>query len=74
MAYLRCIPNIIIAAPLNEIELRNLMYTAQLITGPFAIRYPRGRGVTENWQLPFKKMKIGQGEIISKVKKLPLFQ
>ena len=73
MAYLRCIPNIIIAAPLNEIELRNLMYTAQLIkTGPFAIRYPRGRGVTENWQLPFKKMKIGQGEIISKGEKIAI--
>ena len=73
MAYLRCIPNIIIAAPLNEIELRNLMYTAQLTTtGPFAIRYPRGRGVTENWQVPFKKMQIGQGESISQGKKLAI--
>ena len=47
LAYLRCIPNLIIFAPRNEIELRNIMYTAQLgIDLPIAIRYPRGRGVT----------------------------
>jgi len=74
LAYLRCIPNIIIAAPLNEIELRNLMYTVQLTTtvGPFAIRYPRGKGVIENWQVPFEKMEIGQGEIMSKGEKIAI--
>ena len=66
LAYLRCIPNIIIAAPLNEIELRNLMYTAQLThKSPFAIRYPRGRGVIDNWEMPFEKITIGNGQIIS---------
>jgi len=66
LAYLRCIPNMIIASPLNEIELRNLMYTAQLNIGlPFAIRYPRGKGVIENWKVPFKKIKIGTGVIVS---------
>ena len=65
LAYLRCIPNLIIAAPLNEIELRNLMYTAQLPNGqPFAIRYPRGKGVLTNWQVPFQKIHIGQGNTI----------
>ena len=65
LAYLRCIPNIIIAAPLNEIELRNLMYTAQLSqNAPFAIRYPRGRGVLENWEVPFQKLNVGKGQTI----------
>ena len=62
LAYLRCIPNLIIVAPRNEVELRNIMYTAQLgLELPIAIRYPRGRGVTLNWQQPFKKIKIGKG-------------
>ena len=65
LAYLRCIPNIIIAAPINEIELRNLMYTAQLKQdSPFAIRYPRGRGVLDNWEVPFKEISIGKGQAI----------
>lgn len=51
LAYLRCIPNMIIHAPLNEIELQNILYTAQLgLDHPIAIRYPRGRGVTQNWK------------------------
>ena len=51
IAYLRCIPNLIIFAPMNEVELRNIMYTAQLgLNQPIAIRYPRGRGVTQNWE------------------------
>jgi 1-deoxy-D-xylulose-5-phosphate synthase len=66
LAYLRCVPNVIISAPMNEIELRNLMYTAQLEPSiPFAIRYPRGRGVIENWDVPFEKIQIGKGRILS---------
>jgi 1-deoxy-D-xylulose-5-phosphate synthase len=65
LAYLRCIPNLIIVAPRNEIELRNIMYTAQLgLELPIAIRYPRGRGVTIDWQQPFKKVAIGKGECL----------
>ncbi|MEI6436273.1 MAG: 1-deoxy-D-xylulose-5-phosphate synthase, partial [Bacteroidota bacterium] len=56
LAYLRCIPNMIVASPLNEEELRDLMFTAQLEgMGPFAIRYPKGRGVMPKWKTPFKK-------------------
>tara|TARA_R110002073_G_scaffold279026_1_gene442907 strand:+ start:149624 stop:151399 length:1776 start_codon:yes stop_codon:yes gene_type:complete len=63
--YLRCIPNLIIFAPLNEIALRNGMYTAQLgLENPIAIRYPRGRGVTLDWQLPFTPIEIGKGQLI----------
>ncbi|MCL9808152.1 1-deoxy-D-xylulose-5-phosphate synthase [Flavobacterium luminosum] len=61
LAYLSCIPNLIIAAPINEIELRNLMYTAQLgLELPIAIRYPRGRGNIRDWQQPFCKQEIGK--------------
>ncbi|CAM3403692.1 1-deoxy-D-xylulose-5-phosphate synthase [Zobellia roscoffensis] len=61
IAYLRCIPNLYIFAPMNESELRNIMYTAQLgLKHPIAIRYPRGRGVQENWQTPFEKIEIGK--------------
>lgn len=63
LSYLRCIPNLIIFAPRNEIELRNIMYTAQLgLEQPIAIRYPRGRGVTLDWKQLFTKIKIGKGE------------
>ncbi len=62
LAYFRCIPNMIVSAPMNEEELRNLMYTAQLSdTGPFSIRYPRGEGVMTEWKTPFKEIKIGTG-------------
>lgn len=62
LAYFRCIPNMIVAAPLNEIDLRNMMYTAQLGGyGPFSIRYPRGRGSILDWKQPFKKIEIGKG-------------
>lgn len=65
IAYLRCIPNLIIAAPMNEIELRNMMYTAQLgLKNPIAIRYPRGRGVTIDWKKPFEKVEIGKGRAL----------
>ncbi len=61
MAYLRMIPNMIIFAPMNEIELRNILYTAQLgLDHPIAIRYPRGRGSNLNWKLDFKKIEIGK--------------
>lgn len=62
LAYLRCIPNLILFAPRDEIELRNIMYTAQLgLKQPIAIRYPRGRGITLDWQQPFRKIEIGKG-------------
>ena len=63
LAYMRCIPNITIAAPRNEIELRDLMYTAQEFkSGPFVIRYPRGKGYIVDWKQPMKKVEIGKGE------------
>ena len=62
LAYLSCIPNLIIFAPRNEIELRNIMYTAQLgLDNPIAIRYPRGKGVTIDWKQPFSNIEIGKG-------------
>ena len=65
LAYLRCIPNLIIFSPRNEIELRNILYTAQLgLDNPIAIRYPRGRGVTIDWKQPYQKIKIGKGNCI----------
>ncbi|MCB2376317.1 1-deoxy-D-xylulose-5-phosphate synthase [Hymenobacter sp. BT635] len=65
IAYMRCIPNMVVAAPMNEEELRNLMYTAQLPDmGPFSIRYPRGEGVMPEWRLPFKKIAVGTGRVV----------
>jgi len=65
LAYLRCIPNMIVSAPMNEEELRNLMYTAQLKNhGPFSIRYPRGNGVMLDWEKPFTEIMIGKGRKI----------
>lgn len=65
LAYMRCIPNLTIASPLNEEELRNMMYTAQESDlGSFVIRYPRGQGVMPNWKTPFRKLKIGKGQKI----------
>lgn len=62
MAYLRPIPNLVIASPYNEHELRRLMYTAQLPDkGPFVIRYPRGRGVLTDWECPLEAIEIGTG-------------
>jgi 1-deoxy-D-xylulose-5-phosphate synthase len=64
MAFFRCIPNMVVSAPLNEEELRNLMYTAQLPenAGPFSIRYPRGNGSMIDWRTPFSKIEIGTGQ------------
>ena len=62
LSYMRCIPNMVISAPMNEEELRNLMFTAQLPNrGPFTIRYPRGRGVLSKWKTPMKEIPIGKG-------------
>ena len=63
IAYMRSVPNMIVSAPMDEIELRNLMYTAQLPenTQPFSIRYPRGCGIKPNWRKPFEKIEIGKG-------------
>ena len=66
IAYMRCIPNMVVSAPMNEVELRNLMYTAQLENqGPFSIRYPRGNGVMLDWKQPFKEIKIGTGRKVT---------
>ncbi len=61
--YMRCIPNMVVSAPMNEKELRNLMYTAQLAQNqsPFVIRYPRGEGVMPDWKTPFEELTIGKG-------------
>jgi 1-deoxy-D-xylulose-5-phosphate synthase len=66
IAYFRCIPNMVISAPMNESELRNLMYTAQLESNelPFVIRYPRGEGVMTEWRTPFEEIEIGKGRRI----------
>lgn len=62
LAYLNCIPNLLIFAPRNEVELRNIMYTAQLgLKKPIAIRYPRGKGVLIDWKQPFSEIEIGTG-------------
>lgn len=63
IAYFRCIPNMIISSPMNEAELRNLMYTAQLESTelPFVIRYPRGEGMMPEWQTPMEAVEIGKG-------------
>ncbi|MCL7752283.1 1-deoxy-D-xylulose-5-phosphate synthase [Polaribacter sp. Z022] len=73
LAYLRCIPNLIVFAPRNEIELRNILYTAQLsLKNPIAIRYPRGRGNIIDWKQPFKEIKIGKGVRLQKGNKIAI--
>lgn len=64
--FMRCVPNMIVAAPMNEEELRNLMFTAQLesVQQPFSIRYPRGNGVMPEWKTPFKEIEIGKGRLV----------
>jgi 1-deoxy-D-xylulose-5-phosphate synthase len=65
LAYMRCIPHLTIAAPRNEIELRNLMFTAQQQgMGPFVIRYPRGKGTIIDWRQPMQTVEIGKGECL----------
>lgn len=65
IAYLRCIPNMKVASPADEETLRNLMYTSLQLSGPLAIRYPRGKATTKNWETKFKKVEVGKGRIIS---------
>lgn len=65
LAYMRCIPNLIVSSPMNESELRNLMYSAQLKNaGSWVIRYPRGRGVLTEWKTPLSEIKPGKGRKI----------
>ena len=71
IAYLRCIPNLIIFAPSNEIELRNILYSSQLgLKNPIAIRYPRGTGRILDWKKPFEKIEIGKGIQLKKGTKI----
>jgi len=74
IAYFRCLPNIIVSAPMNEAELRNLMYTASLPRKQqaFAIRYPRGQGVMPQWKTPFEKIEIGTGRKLRDGKELAI--
>lgn len=74
IAYFRCLPNMIVAAPMNEQELRNLMFTAQLprTEQAFSIRYPRGQGVMPSWRTPFEKIEIGTGRTIRQGKELAI--
>jgi 1-deoxy-D-xylulose-5-phosphate synthase len=64
--FMRCVPNMIISSPMNESELRNLLYTAQLDSNeyPFVIRYPRGEGVMPEWRTPFQEIPVGRGRKI----------
>ena len=71
ISYLRCIPNLIVSAPMDEHDLRNLMYTAQKNQlGPFSIRYPRGKGVNVEWKNKLKELKIGKGKKIKDGEKI----
>nr|WP_321415086.1 1-deoxy-D-xylulose-5-phosphate synthase [uncultured Allomuricauda sp.] len=73
IAFLRCIPDLTVFAPMNEMELRNIMYTAQLgLDGPIAIRYPRGRGVTIDWKNSFEPIQIGTGRILKQGSKIAI--
>lgn len=73
LAFMRAIPNMTVAAPMNEVELRNLMYTAQLPNkGPFVIRYPRGNGESTNWRNPFEEIKIGKGRVLREGKNVAI--
>jgi len=73
LAYLNCIPNMIIYSPMNEIDLRNILYTAQLgLNHPIAIRYPRGRGMILDWKKPFEKIEIGKGKLLKEGTKIAI--
>ncbi len=64
LAFFRCIPNLVVSAPMDEEELRNLMYSATIHEGPYSIRYPRGQGVMPEWKNPMRNIPVGQGRII----------
>jgi len=72
--YMRCVPNMIVSAPMNESELRNLMFTAQLESNqlPFVIRYPRGEGVTPEWRTEMKEIKVGTGRKLKEGKDIAI--
>ncbi len=74
IAYMRCVPNMIVSAPMNESELRNLMYTAQLdeTNHPFVIRYPRGEGVMADWKTDFQQITIGKGRKLKDGKEIAI--
>lgn len=74
IAYMRCIPNMIVSAPMNEAELRDLMYTAQLESNklPFVIRYPRGEGVMPEWKTEMKEIEIGKGRKLKDGKEIAI--
>ena len=73
LSYMRCLPNMIVSAPMNEVELRDLMFTAQkLNSSPFTIRYPRGKGVTINWKSKMKEIKVGTGRTLYEGKDLAI--
>ena len=73
LAYMRCIPNMVVSAPMNEAELRNLMYTAQLPReGAFSIRYPRGKGVMTDWKTPLEEIEVGTGRVITEGEELAI--
>jgi 1-deoxy-D-xylulose-5-phosphate synthase len=65
LAYMRCVPNLVVSAPMNEEELRNLMFSGAEHRAPYAIRYPRGQGVMPDWRTPLRKIPTGQGRIIT---------
>ncbi len=67
MAFMRSIPNLVVSAPMDEVELRNMLYTAQLEKNkfPISIRYPKGRGVKIDWKRPFEEIEIGKSRIIT---------
>lgn len=73
LAFLRCIPNIIIAAPMDDIELRHLLFSAQINPEkPYVIRYPRGKAIHANWQVPFEEIETGKGRCLQKGKKVAI--
>ncbi len=73
LAYMRCIPGLVVSAPMDEQELRNLMYTAsQNHEGPFVIRYPRGNGSMVEWRTPFESIEIGRGRRLRQGKDVAL--
>ncbi len=73
LAHLRSIPNLIVFAPRNEVELRNIMYTVQLeLNAPIAIRYPRGRGGMLDWKEPFSKIELGKGTCLQEGKDIAI--
>lgn len=64
IAFFRCVPNLVVSSPMNEEELRNLMYSASIHEGPYSIRYPRGNGVMPEWRTPLRQIPVGQGRIV----------